>query len=100
MLPPWEGIDPEQAEQLEAALRLGLATDPARRPATPGELVERLRDRLGRRRCRPASMTFCLSDIDGSTALWERDPGAMAVALVRHDEIDRRRTSRRTAGAS
>ena len=31
--------------------------------------------------------TFCLSDIVGSTALWERDPGAMAAALVRHDEL-------------
>ncbi len=32
-------------------------------------------------------MTFCLSDIEGSTALWESDPAAMAEALVRHDEI-------------
>ena len=43
VLPSWEGIDPAQAEQLEAAIRLGMATDPARRPKTPGELVERLR---------------------------------------------------------
>ena len=43
VLPPWEGIAPAQATQLEAAVRLGMATDPARRPATPGELVERLR---------------------------------------------------------
>ena len=47
--PGWDGIDPAQAEQLEGAIRLGLATDPARRPATPGELVERLRGGLGRR---------------------------------------------------
>ena len=32
-------------------------------------------------------MTFCLSDIEGSTALWDGDPAAMAEALVRHDEI-------------
>jgi class 3 adenylate cyclase len=31
--------------------------------------------------------TFCLSDIVGSTALWERDARAMAAALVRHDEL-------------
>ena len=43
VLPTWDGIDPAQAEQLEAAIRLGMATDPAQRPATPGELVERLR---------------------------------------------------------
>ena len=32
-------------------------------------------------------MTFCCSDIEGSTALWESDPEAMAAALVRHDEL-------------
>ena len=53
VLPSWDGIDPAQAEQLEAAIRRGLATDPARRPATPGELVERLRAGWGRR-CPPA----------------------------------------------
>ena len=31
------------AQQLEAAIRLGMATDPGRRPPTPGELIERLR---------------------------------------------------------
>src|SRR6185436_18235587 len=35
VLPPWDGVDPAQAEQLEAAIRLGMATDPAQRPATP-----------------------------------------------------------------
>ncbi|HEV2785892.1 MAG TPA: adenylate/guanylate cyclase domain-containing protein, partial [Solirubrobacteraceae bacterium] len=86
VLPPWDGIEPAQAEQLEAALRIGLATDPARRPATPGELVERLRSGWGE--ALPTGvMTFCLSDIEGSTALWEGDPAGMAEALVRHDEI-------------
>ena len=86
VLPSWDGIDPAQAEQLEAALRLGLATNPARRPATPGELVESLRSGWGA--ALPTGvMTFCLSDIESSTALWEGDPAAMAEALVRHDEI-------------
>jgi WD40 repeat protein/class 3 adenylate cyclase len=86
LLPSWRGIDPAQADQLEAALRLGLATDPARRPATPGELVESLRTGWGA--ALPTGvMTFCLSDIEGSTELWENDPAAMAEALVRHDEI-------------
>ena len=86
VLPSWEGIEPAQAEQLEAALRLGLATDPARRPETPGELVESLRSGWGA--ALPTGvMTFCLSDIEGSTELWETDPAAMAEALVRHDEI-------------
>jgi WD40 repeat protein/class 3 adenylate cyclase/energy-coupling factor transporter ATP-binding protein EcfA2 len=86
VLPAWEGIDPALAEQLESAIRLGLATDPARRPATPGELVERLRAGWGA--TLPAGVTtFCLSDIDSSTVLWEQDPGAMAAVLVRHDEL-------------
>jgi WD40 repeat protein/class 3 adenylate cyclase/tRNA A-37 threonylcarbamoyl transferase component Bud32/energy-coupling factor transporter ATP-binding protein EcfA2 len=84
--PSWEGIEREQVEQLEAAIRLGLATDPAQRPATPGELVERLRAGWGA--ALPTGfMTFCMSDIEGSTAMWDSDPGAMAEALVRHDEI-------------
>jgi len=86
ILPAWEGIDPVQAEQLEAAIRVGMATDPARRAATPGELVERLR--AGWSAGLPSGVvTFCLSDIEGSTALWDEHPEAMAEALVRHDEL-------------
>lgn len=86
VLPAWEGIEPAQAEQLEAAIRLGMATDPARRPATPGELIERLR--AGWAEALPSGVvTFCLSDVDGSTALWDSDPAAMAEALARHDEL-------------
>src|SRR5215207_7926459 len=86
VLPDWEGFDRAQAEQLEAAIRLGMATDPARRPKTPGELVERLR--AGWSEALPTGVvTFCCSDIEGSTALWESHPEAMAEALVRHDEL-------------
>jgi len=86
VLPSWEGVNPEQAEQLEAAIRLGMSTDPAKRPKTPGELVERLR--AGWQSGLPTGVvTFCFSDIEGSTALWEREPEAMAEALVRHDEL-------------
>src|ERR1700733_15042788 len=86
VLPAWEGIEPPQAEQLEAAIRLGMATDQARRPATPGELVERMR--AGWAEALPTGViTFCLSDIEGSPALWDAHPAAMAEALVRHDEL-------------
>ena len=85
-LPTWEGIDPAQADQLEAAIRMGMATDPTRRPATPGELVERLR--VGWAEALPTGVvTFCMSDIEGSTAMWDAEPTAMAEALVRHDEL-------------
>ena len=75
-----------------------MATDPARRPPTPGELVERLR--AGWAAALPTGVvTFCLSDIEGSTAMWEADPAAMAEALVRHDElIARWRRGAREAG--
>jgi predicted ATPase/class 3 adenylate cyclase len=33
------------------------------------------------------TVTFLLTDIQGSTALWERDPGAMERAMVRHDAL-------------
>ncbi|MGZ6578978.1 MAG: nSTAND1 domain-containing NTPase [Solirubrobacteraceae bacterium] len=86
VLPPWEGIPKAQAQQLEASIRLGMRTDPSRRPATPGELIERLRAGWGD--ALPTGVvTFCLSDIEGSTALWDSEPAAMAEALVRHDEL-------------
>jgi len=82
----WEGLDPAQATRLQGAITAGLASDPARRPATPGELVERLR--AGWASTLPTGvMTFCFSDIEGSTRLWESQPAAMAEALVRHDEL-------------
>ncbi|MEA2158885.1 MAG: hypothetical protein QOD66_1265 [Solirubrobacteraceae bacterium] len=84
--PTWERLDAAQAARLEAAIAAGLAADPARRPATPGELVERLRS--GWASTLPTGvMTFCMSDIEGSTRLWESQPVAMAEALVRHDEL-------------
>src|SRR3954452_17289534 len=33
------------------------------------------------------SITFVLSDVDGSTRIWEHEPEAMARALERHDRI-------------
>ncbi|MGV0811205.1 BTAD domain-containing putative transcriptional regulator [Mycolicibacterium boenickei] len=33
------------------------------------------------------AVTFLLTDIEGSTAAWEADAGAMAIALARHDEL-------------
>jgi DNA-binding SARP family transcriptional activator len=33
------------------------------------------------------AVTFLLTDIEGSTAAWEADAGAMAEALARHDEL-------------
>src|SRR6478609_4329215 len=86
VLPAWEGIQPELADQLEAAIRMGMATAPQRRPATPGELIERLL--AGWAEALPAGVvTLCVSDIEDSDAMWNSQPANMAEALVRHDEL-------------
>jgi class 3 adenylate cyclase len=33
------------------------------------------------------TVTFLLTDLEGSTRLWEQDPEAMKAAMVRHDEL-------------
>jgi class 3 adenylate cyclase len=33
------------------------------------------------------TVTFLLTDLEGSTRMWEQDPDAMKAAVVRHDEI-------------
>jgi predicted ATPase/class 3 adenylate cyclase len=33
------------------------------------------------------TVTFLLTDLEGSTRMWEQDPAAMKAAMVRHDEI-------------
>jgi hypothetical protein len=38
------------------------------------------------------TVTFLLTDLEGSTRMWEEDPVAMKAAMVRHDEIWRRRS--------
>lgn len=84
--PPWEGFDGPQAARLEATINAGLAAEPARRPSSPGELVERLRS--GWASALPTGVvTFLMSDVEGSTEMWESHPAVMAEGLVRHDEL-------------
>ena len=33
------------------------------------------------------TVTFLLTDLEGSTRLWEHDPEAMKAAMARHDEL-------------
>ena len=33
------------------------------------------------------TVTFLLTDLEGSTRMWEQDPEAMKAAMARHDEI-------------
>jgi class 3 adenylate cyclase/WD40 repeat protein/energy-coupling factor transporter ATP-binding protein EcfA2 len=84
--PKWNGLDAAQTARLAAAISAGLDDDPSLRPSTPGEFVERLR--AGWASTLPTGvMTFCTSDIEDSTRLWESHPAAMAEVLVRHDDL-------------
>jgi WD40 repeat protein/class 3 adenylate cyclase/energy-coupling factor transporter ATP-binding protein EcfA2 len=85
--PEWpSSLDAERRRVFEEAIRLGTATDPSRRPSSAGELVERLR--AGWEADLPTGViTLCMTDIEGSTGLWEAHPHAMRGILVRHDAI-------------
>ena len=75
------GIEPgARLRELEAAVlaqddSLALARpEPTPRRSAPSDLPSGV-------------VTFLLTDIEGSSALWEADPAAMAGSLERHDEI-------------
>jgi predicted ATPase/class 3 adenylate cyclase len=42
------------------------------------------------------TVTFLLTDLEGSTRLWEQDPDAMKAAMVRHDELLEKTVSARS----
>src|ERR1700757_3118146 len=68
------GVDPgPELRRLEAAI---VAQDTALETPAVQQLPSMTR-----------AVTFLLTDIEGSTAAWEADAGAMAVALARHDEL-------------
>jgi class 3 adenylate cyclase len=68
------GVDPgPDLRRLEAAI---VAQDSTLEIPVPQQLSSVTR-----------AVTFLLTDIEGSTAAWEADADAMAVALARHDEI-------------
>src|SRR5215216_5464317 len=85
--PAWPaGLDAERRRVFEEAIRLGTASAPSRRPTSAGELVERLR--AGWEADVPTGVvTVCMTDLEGSTALWEAHPHAMGAAIVRHDAL-------------
>jgi WD40 repeat protein/class 3 adenylate cyclase/energy-coupling factor transporter ATP-binding protein EcfA2/predicted Ser/Thr protein kinase len=85
--PEWPArIDHERRRVFEDAIRLGTAADPSRRPSSAGELIELLR--AGWEADLPTGVvTLCMTDVEGSTGLWETHPNAMRGVLVRHDAI-------------
>jgi predicted ATPase/class 3 adenylate cyclase len=82
--PDWEGVP--NAAAIERAIRRGLAIDPARRPRSATELVERLRAHLSLD-LPTGVVTFLLTDIEGSTAQWEDDPDSMSELIATHDGL-------------
>ncbi|MDP9341647.1 MAG: AAA family ATPase [Actinomycetota bacterium] len=82
----WPGLGKAEAMVVEALIGRAISLDAASRLASAGELVRRLRSRL--EGTLPAgTVTFLLTDVEGSTKLWEAHPEAMARAMRRHDEI-------------
>jgi predicted ATPase/DNA-binding SARP family transcriptional activator len=79
------GIEP--GERLRELERQILAQDPAlAAPATPVPDDE-ARPSLGRGDLPTGVVTFMLTDIEGSSRLWDADPQAMFAALKLHNEL-------------
>jgi class 3 adenylate cyclase/tetratricopeptide (TPR) repeat protein len=84
--PDWTAMAPSDRKWCERVLARALDPDPARRPATAGELVERLR--IARGGDLPVgAVTFVLTDIVGSTDLWEAHPSVMTGVIARHHAL-------------
>jgi WD40 repeat protein/class 3 adenylate cyclase len=99
ILPAWDDVDHERAARLEQALRRGLATDPAQRTATPGELVEELRAGWDSEPLPTGVVTFLATDVVASTRLWQElpdtAPGLLAEHLLVVDRAVERHNGRR-----
>ena len=80
------GIEP--AERLRELERAILAHDPALAGPTAQAMVGDAGEGPARPRTLPTGVvTFLLTDIEGSSGLWEADAEAMAAALELHDEL-------------
>ena len=85
--PQWPAtIDTDRARVFERAIRLGTVSDPSARPASAGEFLELLRADW-EADLPTGVLTFVMTDIEGSTSLWDRHAKAMPEALIRHDAI-------------
>jgi class 3 adenylate cyclase len=79
--PAWEGLDPLVVGALERGIRRGLAIDPDRRPSSASALIERLSGALSGA-LPEGVLTFCLTDIEGSTTLWNDHPRSMGAVVA------------------
>ena len=74
--PDWDGIDRAEVSSLAVVLRRALASDPARRHASAGELGERLR--VGKGALPKGTVTLWSLEITEADRHWESDPRRMA----------------------
>jgi class 3 adenylate cyclase/tetratricopeptide (TPR) repeat protein len=82
----WDGIAPELAKRLDRIARRALDPDPSRRPPSAPDFVERMA--AARESAVPAGVvTFAMTDVEGSTDLWELHPDVMARVMLRHQEL-------------
>lgn len=82
----WSGIAPELAKRIDRVIRRALDPDPSRRPPSAPDFVERLA--ATRELAVPSGVvTFVLTDVEGSTDLWEAHADVMAKVMMRHYEL-------------
>lgn len=84
--PEWEGFAARTARTLGRAIRLGMSVDPERRPRRATELIDRLRS-WQEANLPTGTVTFLMTDVEGSTPLWDTHPEAMPRVLERHERI-------------
>jgi predicted ATPase/DNA-binding SARP family transcriptional activator len=90
-----EGLGIEPGERLRELERAILAQDPALAAPAARPDIEARSSEMGEAPAPPPVLgelptgviTFLLTDIEGSSGLWEADAGAMAASLELHDEL-------------
>jgi len=83
--PLLEDVEPGEVARLLKALRRGLSTDPAGRPATAGELARLIR--TGEHALRDGVLTFLVVQLRDYDTSWDTHASEMSAMLDRLDEV-------------
>ena len=87
MIPPSDPLEPPTAPTTQRRPVGDVAGDALRAPPFPGPVTPPAPPPAPRGPLPEGTVTFLLTDIEGSTAAWEADRAAMAAAVARHYEI-------------
>ncbi len=82
---PPRAHNPAIPPDLESLILRLLSKRPEDRPASAREALQALT--TPQTQLPGGNITFLFTDIEGSTPLWERDPGGMQESLTRHDAV-------------